>query len=61
MIRRKLDRWAWLMIYSGLLALSLGWFMLARDAALGSTLMAAGGLVAAIGVGLILVRSRMGP
>jgi hypothetical protein len=61
MIRRKLDSWAWIMIYGGLLALCLGWFMLARDAALGSTLMTAGGLVAAIGAGLIVVRSRMGP
>jgi hypothetical protein len=61
MTRRKLDTWVWVMIYGGLLGLSLGWFMLARDAALGSTLLIGGSLVTAVGAGLIVVRSRVGP
>jgi len=61
MTRCKLDTWAWLMIYAGLLVLGLAWFMVGRDAALGSTLMIAGAVATAVGVALIFVRSRMGP
>ncbi len=61
MTRRKLDTWAWLMIYAGLLVLGLAWFMVARDATLGSTLLIAGAVATAVGVALIIVRSRMGP
>ena len=61
MRKDKLETLVWVLIYGGLLGASLGWFMLPRSDALGSTLMVAGGTVAAIGVVLIFVRSRMGP
>ncbi len=61
MNQRKLDTWAWLLIYAGLLVLGLAWFMVARDAPLGSTLMVAGAVAMAVGVALIFVRSRMEP
>jgi hypothetical protein len=61
MTRRKLDTWAWIMIYGGMLGLSLGWFMLARDTLLGIASMIVGTLVTTVGAGLIFVRSRMGP
>ena len=61
MRKDKLDTVVWVLIYGGLLGASLGWFMLPRSDALGSTLMVVGGTVAAVGVVLIFVRSRMGP
>ena len=61
MTKDKLEILVWVLIYGGLLGASLGWFMQPRNDALAWTLMAAGGTVAAIGVVLIFVRSRMGP
>jgi len=61
MISNKLDTWSWLLIYAGLLALCLGWFMLPQGPSLGASLMTAGGVAAALGVGLIVLRSRMDP
>jgi hypothetical protein len=61
MSARRLDTWAWALIYGGPLGLGLGWFVFARDAALGTTLMTAGGLMTAVGPGLIFVRSRTRP
>ena len=61
MTKDKLEILVWVLIYGGLLGASLGWFMQPRSDALGWMLMAAGGTVAAIGVVLIFVRSRMGP
>ena len=61
MTKDKLDTLVWVLIYGGLLGASLGWFIQPRSDALGWMLMAAGGIVAAIGVVLIFVRSRMGP
>ena len=61
MTKDKLEILVWVLIYGGLLGASLGWFMQPRSDALAWTLIAAGGTVAAIGVVLIFVRSRMGP
>jgi len=61
MFNSKLDGWSWVLIYAGLLGLCLGWFMLPQGPALGGSLMTAGGIAAALGVGLIFVRSRMRP
>ena len=43
MRKDKLETLVWVLIYGGLLGASLGWFMLPRSDALGSTLMVAGG------------------
>ncbi len=51
----------WVLVYGGLLLLCLGVFTARIDAALGWLLGLAGGAIAAAGVLLIYLRSRMGP
>ncbi len=51
----------WVLVYGGLLLLCLGLFVQRADGPLGTALMVAGGGIAAVGVVLIYVRSRMGP
>lgn len=60
MSNRRLEALVWILIYGGLLLLSLGWFVAPRDAALGGELMASGGGAVAVGVLLIVLRSRRG-
>ena len=57
----SVERWAWTLIYAGLLVLSLGLFTRTADADLGLYLMLLGGLAALAGAGLIYWRSRMLP
>ena len=54
-----IERLIWILIYGGLLALVLGLATLAGDAHTGWSLVVLGGCVAAAGVVLIWVRSRM--
>lgn len=49
----------WVLIYGGLLLLVLGLFVARSDAGLGWVLGSAGAVLAAAGVALIVVRSRM--
>jgi len=58
---KTVEVWVWVLIYAGLLVLTLGLFSRDADAELGHSLIVAGGLIAALGVLLILVRSRMRP
>lgn len=58
MSNSRLEALVWILIYGGLLLLCLGWFVQPRDATLGGGLMVGGGAVAAVGVLLIVVRSR---
>ena len=51
----------WVLVYGGLLLLCLGLFVLRADTMLGWLLVLAGGAIAAAGVLLIYLRSRMGP
>ena len=51
----------WVLVYGGLLLLCLGLFTARSNADLGWLLGMAGGAIAAVGVVLIYVRSRMGP
>lgn len=51
--------WVWVLIYGGLLLLCLGVFVARDHAALGWTTGVVGGVLAAIGVLLIYLRSRM--
>ncbi|MFN3416214.1 MAG: hypothetical protein ACK4ZD_07850 [Caldimonas sp.] len=50
---------AWLLIYGGLLAAVLGWFVSDRAMALGLGFMLAGAACAAAGGVLVFVRARM--
>lgn len=55
-----LEVWVWVLIYGGLLAVGLGLALQRQgEAALGWTLVVVGGIVTAVGVVLIWVRSRM--
>jgi lipid-A-disaccharide synthase-like uncharacterized protein len=53
-----IDKAVWVAIYGGLLLLSLGLFVRRQDPAFGSTLLVGGGMLAAIGVLLLWLRSR---
>ncbi len=53
------ERWAWIMIFGGLLMLCLGLFVPAPDEGIGLGLKVGGGLIAVAGAGLIVARSRM--
>ena len=56
---QRLERLTWILIYGGLLALILGWWVVPADENTGWLLLAGGGLAAAIGFFLIYVRSRV--
>ena len=55
----RLERLVWTLIYAGLLSVVLGGFMLARGDDTAHWWIAAGGFVAAAGVVLVYVRSRL--
>ncbi len=55
----RLQALIWILIYGGLLTLVLGLSVLRRSDTLGWSLVAGGGVVAAVGFGLIYVRSRI--
>jgi hypothetical protein len=54
----RLEALVWTLIYGGLLVLCLGLFLLRASAGFAWTLIVIGGLVAAVGATLIIVRSR---
>lgn len=56
---KSVETWVWVLIYGGLLALCLGFFVLVRGGTLGWPLLVLGGLGVALGVILIAVRARM--
>lgn len=53
------DNLIWVLIYGGLLAVGLGLYVQRTEGTLGTTVLAIGGGVAALGFALIYVRSRM--
>ncbi len=55
----RLERLIWTLIYGGLLAIVLGYFVDSTQGAGGAALYAIGLLVAAMGVVLVYVRSRL--
>ncbi|MES3011369.1 MAG: hypothetical protein V4738_11325 [Pseudomonadota bacterium] len=55
----RLHRLIWLLVYVGLLTVFIGFSTLRADEDLGRCLMAGGALVAAVGVLLIYLRSRL--
>jgi len=58
-LAQKVENWVWILIYGGLLLAVFGWVVEDRDFPLGWSMVSAGGIAAAAGVVLIVVRSRM--
>ena len=58
MTNKALERLVWILVYSGLLFASLGFFLMRSDTVLGWVFVAAGLVDAAAGAVLIWVRSR---
>jgi uncharacterized membrane protein len=56
---KSLEALIWVLIYGGLIALCLGFAVSSTAPATGTALSIGGGIVAAIGAVLIVVRSRM--
>ena len=54
-----IEKWTWLLIYGGLLALSLGLFVLRSSADTGWVLVLAGAAAVVAGVVLVVARSRL--
>lgn len=57
----RLQKVVWILIYGGLLTLVLGLSTQRTDEVVGWTLVVIGGVLAAVGVVLIWVRSRLKP
>jgi hypothetical protein len=55
----RLETWTWVLIFGGLLAMCLGWFLAPIRGPWGELLMTGGAIAAVVGVVLIFVRSRM--
>ena len=55
----RLETLIWVLIYGGLLTLGVGFFMSRREEGSGIAAVVAGGTLAALGVVLIYVRSRL--
>ena len=56
---KTLEKWTWLLIYGGLLVLSLGLFVLRSSAGMGWALVLAGVAAVVAGVALVVARSRL--
>jgi hypothetical protein len=61
MSAQRIETWTWVLIYSGLLSLSLGWFVTPTRGPWGELMITGGIIAAVVGVVLIFVRSRMKP
>jgi hypothetical protein len=55
----RVERWAWILIYGGLIGLVLGMFLARQDRTLGDTFQIGGTGVSVAGAVLIWVRSRL--
>jgi hypothetical protein len=56
-----MEKWTWILIFSGLLVLSLSWFVDDSQVVVAATLAVVGALATIVGVLLIYLRSRMAP
>ena len=56
---KTIEKWAWLLIYGGLLVLSLGLCVLPGSAGMGWALVLAGVAAVVAGVALVVARSRL--
>lgn len=57
-LNKRLETWAWVLLYGGLLLLCLGWFLRDGSAALATGAFVLGGLSALAGVAMIGARAR---
>ena len=58
---KRIETLTWVLIFGGLIAACLGWFMVPIRGPLGELLIGGGAVAAAIGVVLVVVRAKMGP
>ena len=58
---QRIETLTWVLIYGGLVSLSLGWFVRPQQGPWGELMIVGGFIAAAAGVVLIVVRSRMKP
>ena len=56
---RRIEGLTWILIYGGLLALILGWWVLPSDDGIGYLLLGCGAVIAVIGFLMIYVRSKI--
>jgi hypothetical protein len=56
---QRIETLIWVLIYGGLLAVCLGWFLTSQPGPWGEVVMTGGGIAAAVGIVLIVVRSGM--
>lgn len=56
---KAMETWTWVLIYGGLLTLCVGVFAMRQSDGLGWTLVLGGAALAAVGVVLIVLRSRL--
>ena len=61
MSAQRIETLTWVLIYGGLVSLSLGWFVTPQQGPWGELMIFGGFIAAAAGVVLIVVRSRMKP
>jgi vacuolar-type H+-ATPase subunit I/STV1 len=61
MSAQRIESLTWMLIYGGLISLCVGWFLAPASGPWGELLIAGGAIAAAVGVALIVVRSRMKP
>lgn len=61
MSAKRIETLTWTLIYGGLLSLSLGWFVTPAQGPWGELMLTVGGIAAALGIVLIVVRSKMKP
>jgi hypothetical protein len=58
---QRIETLIWVLIYGGLIGVSLGWFVTPQQGPWGELLISGGLVAAAVGVVLIVVRSKMKP
>ena len=56
-----MQRWVWICIYSGLMGIALSLFIDKSETTLTRSIQCVGGLLVALGVVLIYIRSRLKP
>ena len=61
MTAKRIETLIWTLIYGGLLSLSLGWFVTPAQGPWGELMLTVGSIAAALGIVLIVVRSKMKP
>ena len=61
MSAQRIETLTWVLIYGGLVSLSVGWFATPAQGPWGELMISGGVIAAAVGVVLIVVRSKMKP